>query len=100
MGKSIRIVMNVPGYNQVRNSGEVRALLGDLADDIARRATASAQAFGVAHHVDAPPDGEDVKVTVSAGGSRARAYVTAKSVRARLAEHHDRALMQALGGGG
>lgn len=100
MATNVRLVMNVPGYNAYRNSPGVVAILEDQADAVAGRFRSSVEAFASAHDVEPPPDGEHVSVTVSNGGTRARAYVRAASIAARLAEAKDRALLQALGGGG
>lgn len=83
MGDSFRIELNIDAFNAVRNSPEVMAELRRRAELIANQAGGT----------------KDYEVTVKNQKTRARAYVTTVTNKARVAEARDRTLTRAIDAG-
>lgn len=100
MAGTVRLVMNVAGFNAYRNSASVTAAIEALAEDVAKAAQANVEQSSARH---IPSDGQDVIARTKHTSSRVRAYVSTRTERGQVAEHVDRALnraIQAHGGGG
>lgn len=96
MATEVRIKINVAGFNAYRNSPEVMALLTKVAKEIQDRAQANVDATSI----NIPSEGPDIGMVVHNHATRARARVFTRTLKAMIAESHNRALNRAIQGGG
>lgn len=86
----VRIEINVPGFNEFRNSPEVTAAVTAKAQEVANAANA-----GVTQRTE---DGDPFVVEVEHHATRVQAAVVSATFDGRLAEATDRVLSRAAGG--
>lgn len=90
-----RVVINRAGFNALRNSPEMVAALEAVAEPIRARAQANVDALTDREFLS---PGQDITVATVHNPTRAVTFVATATLKARTAEHLNRALNRAVQG--